>query len=83
MINGAESGLNGQDGSGGNNVDPLDVFCGDNICNARAADEANTCLQGVPSTVVGEKFFYLIISIIFQNEYAFSSFNNIYINVKN
>ena len=59
VINGAESGLSGMIGA--NNVDPLDAFCGDNICNAKADAVANTCLMGVPSTVVGKKLLFLII----------------------
>ena len=55
VINGAESGLSGQAGTKINGqVDPLDVFCGDNICNAKADGNANSCVIGVPSTVVGE-----------------------------
>ena len=59
MINGAESGLSGRDGTAANNVDPLDVYCGDNICGAHANANGDTCLAGIPTTVVGEKFLYL------------------------
>ena len=60
MINGAEAGLSGQAGTvASGQVDPLDVFCGDNICNAKADGNANSCVIGVPSTVVGEKLLIL------------------------
>ena len=58
MINGGESGLGGSVGIVGT-VDPLDVYCGGNICNAKADGNANSCVIGVPSTVVGEKLLIL------------------------
>jgi len=61
VINGAEAGLSGQAGTvASGQVDPLDVFCGDNICNAKADANGNSCVIGVPSTVVASAIPFTI-----------------------